>query len=62
MSELAELAKAEGVELSDEQLENPSGGNALLDWANECPKKDCTDYTYHDSCPPYKRREEPTVL
>lgn len=37
-SELVELAKAEGMELTDEQLDGISGG-----WAGECDGYHCND-------------------
>ena len=36
--ELADLAKEEGIELTDEQLESVAGGT---DWS--CPLKDCSN-------------------
>ena len=49
--ELLELAKAEGIELTDEQLSAISGGGACSvasnvgDWLNpfDCPECGCTD-------------------
>ena len=62
MSELAELAEAEGIELNDEELDSLSGGNALTEWANQCPKKDCAGYVHYDSCPKYTNKQEPLVI
>ena len=62
MSELAEIAVAEGVELSDDELDGLSGGNAVTEWANECPKKDCQGYVQYDSCPKYTNKQEPLVI
>ncbi len=53
--ELLKLAKEEGIELNDEQLEAVSGGNCLNDF--DCPKcggtidgSSCDDY-YNYICP-----------
>ena len=62
MSELAQIAVDEGVELSDDQLEGLSGGNAVTEWANECPKKNCAGYVEHNSCPKYTHKQEPLVI
>ena len=45
--DLIELAKAEGIELSDEQLDAVSGGVAWFDCGNDAP---C------DPCPPVSSR------
>ena len=60
--ELAALAESEGVELSDKELDSLSGGNAITEWANECPKKDCAQYVEYNSCPKYVNKQEPLVI
>lgn len=47
--ELLELARNEGVELSDEQLEAVSGG---VDWA-PCPADGCDDVCIPMNCGSY---------
>ena len=53
--EILAVAKEEGLELTDEQLEAVSGGNCLMDF--DCPKcgqtidyNSCDDY-YNYTCP-----------
>lgn len=65
--EILKLAKEEGIELTDEQLEAVSGGNCITDF--DCPKCGGTidggssDDYYNFTCPHcgYKFKKAPTI-
>ena len=66
--EILAAAKAEGIELTDEQLEAVSGGNCITDF--DCPRcnktidyNSCDDY-YNYTCPHcgYQFKKAPTTL
>ena len=43
-NELLSLAKQEGIELSNEQLEDVSGGGCGTTWVRKCPKCGSTEF------------------